>query len=101
MIEFKLKMDAKKFLTSFHELKHEDSRFSRGALTLNRGCEIHGVEATGTELFVGPFFSFAKPMPRMVLAPKIRAPVSERNVQQRDSLQRWPVRQIQRRTVAL
>jgi len=77
------------------------ARALRRALTLNRGCEIHGVEATGTELLVGPFFSFAEPVPRMMLAPKVRASVSERNVQQRDSLQRWPVRQIQRRTVAL
>lgn len=70
-------------------------------LTLNRRCEIDGIEATGTELFVGPLFSFTEPVPRMVLTPKIRASVSERNVQQCDALQGWPVRQIQRCTVAL
>lgn len=53
---------------------------SRVEFTLNSGCEIYGIEATGTELFVGSLFSFAKTVPRVMFAPEVRTPVSERNV---------------------
>lgn len=50
------------------------------SLTLNGGCEIHGIEATGTEFLVGSFFPFTETVACVMLAPEIRASVSERNV---------------------
>lgn len=48
---------------------------------LNRGRQIDGIKATGTEFLVGTFLSFAESMPRVMFTPKVRTSVSERNVQ--------------------